>query len=165
MRSHVRLDPVSLATGPALWAAAGIVIGFYMFFRGFGLLRRKLVIQSVLVNRSQRRTRTGGDIGHSDRALQIFHPKTEPVEGEPSPAPHEGPGRRSFSYHLGSRRCWLQGPAFYSAICILGWPNPNPQLSLHLADSTGLFIAATACTKPDSAKRRKLSLTAHLATA
>jgi len=47
MPSHVRLDPVSLATEPALWAAAGIVIGLYMFFRGFGLLRRKLLIQSV----------------------------------------------------------------------------------------------------------------------
>src|SRR5260370_22857475 len=47
MPSHVRLDPVSLATEPALWAAAGIVIGLYTFFRGFGLLRRKLLIQSV----------------------------------------------------------------------------------------------------------------------
>ncbi len=47
MPSHVRFDPVSLATEPALWAAAGIVVGLYMFFRGFGLLRRKLLIQSV----------------------------------------------------------------------------------------------------------------------
>jgi hypothetical protein len=47
MPSHVRLDPVSLATEPALWAAAGMVIGFYMFFRGFGLLRRKLLIRNV----------------------------------------------------------------------------------------------------------------------
>jgi hypothetical protein len=47
MASHLRFDPVSLATEPALWAAAGIVIGLYMFFRGFGLLRRKLLIESV----------------------------------------------------------------------------------------------------------------------
>jgi hypothetical protein len=47
MPSHVRFDPVSLATEPALWAAAGIVIGLYMFFRGFGLLRRKLLIEGV----------------------------------------------------------------------------------------------------------------------
>ena len=47
MPSHVRFDPASLATEPALWAAAGIVIGLYVFFRGFGLLRRKLLIQSV----------------------------------------------------------------------------------------------------------------------
>ena len=47
MPSHVRLDPVSLATEPALWAAAGIVIGLYMFFRGFALLRRKLLIEGI----------------------------------------------------------------------------------------------------------------------
>jgi hypothetical protein len=47
MPSHLRFDPVSLATEPALWAAAGIVIGLYMFFRGFGLLRRKLLIESI----------------------------------------------------------------------------------------------------------------------
>src|ERR1700730_9008310 len=47
MPSHVRFDPVSLATEPAPWAAAGIVIGLYLFFRGFGLLPRNLLIQSV----------------------------------------------------------------------------------------------------------------------
>src|SRR3982074_366688 len=47
MPSHVRLDPVSAATEPAPWAAAGIVIGLYIFFCGFGLLRRKLLIQGV----------------------------------------------------------------------------------------------------------------------
>jgi hypothetical protein len=47
MPSHLRFDPVSLATEPALWATAGIVIGLYMFFRGFGLLRRKLLIEGI----------------------------------------------------------------------------------------------------------------------
>jgi hypothetical protein len=47
MPSHVRFDPVSLATEPVLWAVAGIVIGLYMFFRGFGLLRSKLLIEGI----------------------------------------------------------------------------------------------------------------------
>src|ERR1700730_5528578 len=77
---------------------------------------------------------------------QIFDPKTERAECEPSPAPHEGPIRRSFSDLLEQSAVDASQSGLLFRNLHLGWPNPSAQLSVHLADSTRLFIAATACT-------------------
>jgi hypothetical protein len=75
------------------------------------------------------------------RLGQIFDSKTERVEREPSRAAHEGPSRRSFSDLVEQSAVYASRSGLLFRNLHLGWPNPNAQRSLHLADPTGLFIA------------------------
>jgi len=40
-------DPLSVLRSPVLWGMAGIVLGVWLFFRGFPLLKRKSLVQDI----------------------------------------------------------------------------------------------------------------------